>query len=113
MKNRIAVALFVFVPILMFAPSQAPAQESAEGVRKVVNKVVPQYPTLARSMNLQGVVRADVLVAPDGKVKYVEVKGGHPVLADAAQTALRQWKWAPGPRETHESVELRFNPDLH
>jgi TonB family protein len=109
MKNRIAVALFLLVPILMFAPTQAPAQE-AEGVRKVVTKVVPQYPSLARSMNLQGVVRADVLVAPDGKVKYVEVKGGHPVLADAAQSAVRQWKWAPAPRETHESVELRFNP---
>ena len=110
MKNRTAVALFVFVPILMFVPSHAPAQEPSEGVRKVVNKVVPQYPGLARSRNLQGVVRADVLVAPDGKVKYIEVKGGHPVLADAAQNALRQWKWAPAPRETHESVELRFNP---
>ena len=110
MKNRIAVALFVFGPVLitMFGP-QAPAQE-AEGGRKVVNKVVPLYPSLARSMNLQGVVRVDVLVAPDGKVKYVEVKGGHPVLADAAQNAVHHWKWAPAPRETNESVELRFNP---
>jgi protein TonB len=109
MKSRSAVALFVLVPILMFAPAQAPAQE-AEGVRKVVTKVVPQYPSLARSMKLQGVVRADVLVAPDGKVKFIEVKGGHPVLVDAAQNALRDWKWAPAPRETHESVDLRFNP---
>jgi TonB family protein len=111
MKSRTAIAVFVFVPILImtFTPRQAAAQE-ADGVRKVVNKVVPQYPSLARSMNLQGVVRVDVLVAPDGKVKYVEVKGGHPVLADAAQNAVRQWKWAPAPRESHESVELRFNP---
>src|SRR5271165_7262029 len=107
MKNPIVVALLVFVPILIFAPALVPAQES-EGVRKVVNKVVPQYPSLARSMQLQGVVRADVLVAPDGKVKSIEVKGGHPVLVDAAQNALRVWKWAPAPRETHESVELRF-----
>lgn len=110
MKNRIAVALLVLVPVLMLAPSPARAQETADGARKVVNKVIPQYPSLARSMNLQGVVRADVLVAPDGKVKFIEVKGGHPVLVDAAQHALRDWKWAPGPRETHESVELRFNP---
>jgi len=110
MKNRIAVALFVLVPVLMLGPSHASAQEPSEGGHKVVTKVVPQYPSLARSMNLQGIVRADVLVAPDGKVKYVDVKGGHPVLADAAQNALRQWKWAPAPRETHESVELRFNP---
>ncbi len=110
MKSRIAVALFVLVPILMFAPGQAPAQELSEGGRKVVTKVLPQYPSLARSMNLQGIVRAEVLVGPDGKVKYVEVKGGHPVLADSAQNAIRQWRWAPAPRETHESVELRFNP---
>lgn len=110
MQSRIAVALLVLVPALMLAPSPVPAQETAEGARKVVTKVVPQYPSLARSMNLQGVVRADVLVAPDGKVKFIEVKGGHPVLVDAAQHALRDWKWAPAPRETHESVELRFNP---
>jgi TonB family protein len=107
MKNRIAVALFVLVPILMLVPNYASAQESG---RKVVSKVVPQYPTLARSMNLQGIVRADVLVAPNGTVKLVEVKGGHPLLAQAAQTALREWKWEPAARETRESVELRFNP---
>jgi TonB family protein len=107
MKNRLAVALFVLVPILMLAPSYACAQD---GGRKVLSRVVPQYPSLARTMNLQGVVRADVLVAPNGSVKLVEVKGGHPLLAQAAQTALRQWKWEPAPRESHESVEFRFNP---
>jgi TonB family protein len=110
MKNRIAVALSVLVPILMLSPTHAPAQEPSEGSRKVLTKVVPQYPGLARSMRLQGVVRADVLVAPNGTVKSIEVKGGHPVLVDAAQNALREWKWQPGPRETHESIELRFNP---
>jgi TonB family protein len=110
MKNRTAVSLFVLVLVLMFAPSHTAAQESPEGSRKIVTKVIPQYPNIARTMRLQGVVRVDVLVAPDGKVEYVEVKGGHPVLADAAQNALRQWKWAPAPHETHDSVELRFNP---
>ena len=109
MKNRIAVAIFVLASILMLAPSHAPAQETSEVLRKVVSKVVPQYPGLARSLNLQGIVRAEVLVGPNGKVKYVEVKGGNPVLADAAQSALRQWKWEPSAHETHESVELRFN----
>ncbi len=110
MQNRIAVALFVLVPILMLAPSHTPAQETSAGSRKVVTKVVPQYPSLARSMRLQGVVRADILVAANGTVKLIEVKGGHLVLVDAAEHALRDWKWEPGPRETHESVELRFNP---
>ncbi len=59
-------------------------------------------------MNIQGSVKADVLVAPNGTVKLIEVKGGHPLLAQAAQNALHEWKWEPAPRETHETVELRF-----
>jgi|SRR5271165_5044004 len=110
MKNRTAVSLFLLLAILIFAPSHASAQEASEGGRKVVTKVMPQYPSLARTLNLQGIVRADVLVAPNGKAKSVDVKGGHPVLVDAAQNALRQWKWEPSAHETHETVELRFNP---
>jgi TonB family protein len=109
MKKRIAVALLVVAP-LIFCASHAPAQETSEGTRKVVTKVVPQVPNLARSLHLQGNVRADVLVAANGKVKSVEVKGGHPLLGQAAQNALTQWTWEPASHETHESVELRFNP---
>jgi TonB family protein len=110
MKNRIAVALSVLFLILMFAPSHASAQESSEGSRKVVTRVLPQYPGLARSMKIQGIVKANVVVAPSGKVTSIEVKGGHPVLAESAEDALRQWKWEPATHETHETVELRFNP---
>jgi len=42
MKNRIAVALFVLVPILALIPGYAPAQESSESVRKIVTRVAPQ-----------------------------------------------------------------------
>ncbi len=109
MKNRIAVALFVFVPILVFASSLAAAQDSP-GIRKIVTKVEAEYPGLARTMNIRGSVRVDVLVAPNGAVKSLDVRGGHPLLAQAAQNALRNWKWEPAPHETHESVELKFNP---
>jgi TonB family protein len=60
-------------------------------------------------MNLQGNVKADVVVAPNGSVKSIEIKGGHPLLGQAAQNALREWKWEPAPHETHEAVELKFN----
>jgi TonB family protein len=78
----------------------------AEGSRKLVTKVIPQNPGLARAMNIQGTVKADVLVAPTGKVQSVEVKGGHPVLAQAAQDALKQWKWESDSHESHEMVEI-------
>jgi TonB family protein len=114
MKNRISVALFVLsailIAILTFAPSHALAQETSESGRKLVSRVVPQYPNIARSMRIRGTVRADVLVAPNGKVTSIEVKGGHPLLAQAAQEALRQWKWEAASHETHETVELRFTP---
>jgi TonB family protein len=110
MKNRISVALFVLITILTFAPNHALTQETSESGRRVVSKVVPQYPGIARSMKIQGTVRADVVVAPNGKVTSIEVKGGHPLLAQAAQEALRQWKWEAASHETHESVELRFTP---
>jgi TonB family protein len=110
MKNRIAVALFVLLSVLTLGPSRARSQEAPQGLRKVVTKVMPQYPSLARTMNIQGVVRAEVLVAPNGTVKSVEIKGGHPLLAQAAQNALREWRWEPAAHETHESVELKFNP---
>jgi TonB family protein len=109
MKKQIAFVLLVVAP-LMFCANHAPAQETSEGSRRVVTKVVPQIPNLARSLHLQGNVRADVLVAANGKVKSVEVKGGHPLLGQAAQNALSQWTWEPASHETHESVELRFNP---
>ena len=31
-------------------------------------------------MRIEGSVKADVLVAPNGTVKSVEIKGGHPLL---------------------------------
>jgi len=110
MKNRIAVALFVLVPILALIPGYATAQESSESVRKILTRVAPQYPTLARTMNIRGNVRVVALVAPNGTVKSVEVKGGHPLLAEAAQNALRQWKFEPASKETYEIVEIRFFP---
>jgi len=110
MKNGIALWRIAFLSLAILAPALICAQESGEGARKVTSQVNPQYPSLARTMNIQGTVRADVVVAPNGKVKSIEVKGGHPLLVQVSEDALRQWRWEPGPRETHEIVELRFKP---
>jgi outer membrane biosynthesis protein TonB len=109
MVNRIAAVLLALLVISFFVSNSASAQEAAEASRKVVTKTLPQYPGLARPLRIQGNVRADVLVAPNGKVKS-EVKGGHPLLVQSAEDALRQWKWEPASHETHEIVELKFTP---
>jgi TonB family protein len=106
-----------FRPIVILAlagwtaigPSVAEPQDSAEVARKVITRSVPQYPVIAKRMSISGSVRLDVVVAPNGRVKSVEVKGGHPMLAATAQDAVRGWKYEAGPRETHETVEVKFN----
>jgi membrane protein involved in colicin uptake len=54
-------------------------------------------------------VKVVAVVGTDGSVKKVEPVGGSPILMQAAQTAITQWKYAPG-SESQESVELHFTP---
>jgi TonB family protein len=88
------------------------AQEYVQtGDRKVVNKIMPQYPPLARSMHLSGVVKVEAVVSSNGVVKNVSVKGGHPLLVQSATDAVRKWKWETSSHESTESVEVKFNPE--
>src|SRR6516164_3319191 len=89
---------------------QARAQESGDA-RKVLVKTPAVYPTLARSMNIRGVVKLEVAVAPNGTVKSVDVKGGHPLLTQSAVTAVGHWKFEASPKETKELIEIKFDPE--
>ena len=105
-----AVGTLLLAAALCFVPLHSRAQDSAVK-RRVVSRSAPVYPTLARSMALQGVVKVDALVAPDGTVKTVDIKGGHPVLAQAAVNTVRLWRWEPAAHESHEVVEVKFAPE--
>jgi TonB family protein len=76
----------------------------------VVERSAPAYPALARSMGLSGTVRVEAVVSPDGSVKAVEVKGGHPVLAQAAVSAVLKWRWEPAAHESRQLAEVKFEP---
>jgi TonB family protein len=95
---------------VVFASVSALAQQEDAPARKVVNRVVPNYPEMARVMNLKGSVKVDALVAANGTVKTVVVKGGNPVLVHAAENAIRKWKWQPAAHETVEPIEFKFDP---
>jgi TonB family protein len=109
-RRIIAVVVLILSFALIVVPSQTDAQVATESTRKVVNRVVPAYPDMARTMNLKGNVKLEVVVGPSGAVRSVEVKGGHPVLAKSAENAVFKWKWESAERETRELVEIRFNP---
>lgn len=109
MKASSFVALLLLVTAGGFAPA-ANAQTEETGSRRVVNRVMPTYPAIARHLNLSGSVKLEAVVAANGSVKSVRVLGGNPVLAQSAESAVRTWKWEKGERETTEVVEVRFDP---
>ncbi len=78
------------------------------GTRRVVNRVVPEYPRVAWDNHLGGIVRVEATVAANGKVKNVSIVGGSPILSVAAANAVRKWRWVPASRDTREPVEVRF-----
>lgn len=74
--------------------------------RKATVSPDPEYPEIARRMNISGTVKVEVVIAIDGTIKSAKVLGGHPILADAVQKALKKWKFAPAATET--TLELNF-----
>ena len=111
MRPCFAAALVALsLGVIAFSPALSLAQEQSETQRKIVNRVVPVYPELAKKMLMTGTVRVEVVVAPNGKVKFTQVVGGSPVLAKAAVDAIEKWKWGPAPQETKELIELNFHP---
>jgi TonB family protein len=104
------VARLCLLGTIILVPVLSPAQQSDQPERKVVNRVTPRYPELARTMSLKGVVKVEAVVAANGTVKSVDTKGGHPVLVQAAQNAIRQWKYEPSSHETRETIEIQFSP---
>ena len=88
------------------------AQDGGHGVaaRKVTYRVTPATPELARKMHIQGTVKLEVVVKPNGSVKESRVTGGNPVLAQAAADAINKWKFEAGPSETTELIQLSFVP---
>jgi hypothetical protein len=63
---------------------------SAGEGRGVKTRVEPEYPRLAKTLSLTGVVLLKVTVRADGSVKDVEIAGGHPVLAGTSVEAFKE-----------------------
>jgi len=85
------------------------AQDSAQPKRKIILQTMPHYPEIARRMHLTGTVKVAAIVTPDGKVKKVETLGGSPILVQAAQSSLSQWRFAPATAESREVIEIHFD----
>jgi TonB family protein len=66
----------------------------ADQAAKLLSKVDPVYPPLAKVAHIQGVVRFSAVLSVDGRVEMVQVLAGHPLLVPAAQEAVKQWTYS-------------------
>jgi TonB family protein len=88
------------------APQSQSSQQSPSSTRKAKLSAPPEYPELARKMNIHGVARVLLTVGPDGKVGNVKELGGNPILVAALTDAVKKWKYEPADHES--AIEVRF-----
>ena len=104
-STALCVGLLVGGHAFLSAPESA-AQEKSE--RKLVKKVDPTYPPIASQLHLSGSVKMVLQVNAEGKVENVRTTGGSPVLAAAAESAAKQWKYEAASKESSEVVTITF-----
>ena len=109
MRRHVGSLVFMFGVLLVSLENSVHAQAGATGPTRAVKVAVkPEYSALAKRLNLNGAVRVEVVVAPDGRVKRAHVVGGHPVLAVDAEKAALLTEFEPGPKETTQVLEFHF-----
>jgi protein TonB len=80
---------------------------------KLIRKVIPEYPPLARAARISGVVHLIGTIGKDGTIRNLQLIGGHPMLARAALQAVEQWVYEPTllngePVEVIAPIEVSF-----
>jgi len=104
---RLATSMVALAVIASSMRAQTAATD--EGKRRIKVKNSPAYPELARRMGVSVKVKIEVIVMPDGRVRSTRVIGGHPLLVQACQDAVKEWKFFPAPEETTQIVEFDFH----
>jgi protein TonB len=95
-------------------PPSAPVYVTSDlQMAKLVRKVIPEYPPLAKSARISGVVRLIGTIGKDGAIRDLQLVSGHPMLARAALEAVRQWVYKPTllngmPVEVIAPIEVNF-----
>lgn len=95
-------------------PSPEPMRISG-GVQmaKLIRKVIPVYPPVAKQLRISGVVRLIGTIGKDGTIRNLQLIDGHPMLARAAIDAVEQWIYQPTllngqPVEVIAPIEVSF-----
>jgi len=77
------------------APAAEPIKRFPQGgnvqLGRLLRKLEPPYPPLAKATRTSGTVVLECVVGTDGRIKDVRVVSGNPLLVNAARDAVWQW----------------------
>jgi periplasmic protein TonB len=62
---------------------------------KLVDKVTPEYPPIAKSAHISGTVVLHAVISKDGTVQQLKYVSGPALLMTAAMNAVREWRYRP------------------
>jgi TonB family protein len=79
----------------------------------LMTQVRPVYPPLAKAAGIQGTVKLEATIGPDGKVQDLKVISGHPLLVQAALEAVKDWVYRPtllngNPVTVETAIDVNF-----
>ncbi len=72
------------------------SENSVDNAARIIHRVAPEYPTLAKRLKEEGVVTVEFLVTKNGQVtslRVIETPSSR--LAEATLEALKQWRFSP------------------
>jgi periplasmic protein TonB len=80
---------------------------------RLINKVQPVYPPIAKQARVQGKVILQAQISKQGTIEGLKVVSGHPMLTQAALDAVSRWRYQPyilngEPVEVDTQVEVTF-----
>jgi protein TonB len=104
------------------APSEPRAAKEPGRVRisdgvqaaSLLNRVLPQYPEIARLTHVSGTVKLRAIIARDGTVQELEYVSGPALLIKPAMDAVQQWRYRPTllngmPVEVETTIDVVFS----
>ncbi len=87
------------VEVRIVAPGSQVVQQIKVGANvqsaQLIKRVQPVYPPDAKAAGIQGAVRLNAVIGPEGAIKSLAAVSGHPLLVPAAMDAVKQWVYRP------------------
>ncbi|MGA7169744.1 MAG: energy transducer TonB, partial [Candidatus Sulfotelmatobacter sp.] len=80
---------------------------------RLIQKVQPEYPPIARAARIQGQVVLSAVISKTGEIQNLVLVSGHPMLVPAAIRAVQQFRYRPfllngEPVEVETTITVNF-----